>query len=107
MHKSSAQMLIMSEEGEKQCDFCPLKFSNDGHLKTHMMISHSEERKVRQVCDSVSNKKGKLQEHIIQTHTDKENDTDDNVSIDKAPEIGQNNMSEGIMDDIVEDIFFF
>ena len=45
-NKTNVQLMIMSEEGLISCKFCSLKFSNDGHLKTHMMISHSGQTKL-------------------------------------------------------------
>ena len=46
MHdKPNTQLMIMSDEGLISCEFCSLKFSNDGHLKTHVLISHSGQRK--------------------------------------------------------------
>ena len=43
--------MMMTNECTHACYYCPLRFDTIGHLKTHVMVSHSEKLAVCALCD--------------------------------------------------------
>ena len=111
-NKTNTQLMIISDEGLISCEFCSLKFSNNGHLKTHVMISHRE-------GDEYDCNKGdyKHQEHIeTEKHTrnsQKRNPIkiEEEISLEEQPDNVQTKTLEndsleihGIVDEIMREI---
>ena len=68
---------MMSDEYSLPCEYCPLKFNSANHLKTHVMISHSERLISCDSCEVRMLDAEGMKVHIGKSHEDKEFETCD------------------------------